>query len=387
MIGKVKLLILSCIVFLTGCTGIKNIQDLTYIVAIGMDYDEEEKEYVVYLQGLNFANVAKQEGAKSVEPIPIFIATARGETLNMAVSKLYGKSEPPLYFGHVNTLLLTNRLIQSKSNEILEEVGRNRSLRPTMKIFTTEEKIEDVFNVPALFNYPAIYTVLFKAKIGQMAQDELKAINMMNFLRDYHEPMGTAKIPSVKIDEGSWKADQTYPVLYLNGFSAFQHQEYKREIPLEHAVIINWLTEKGISIDQRVEKEGELVAAVKLGEPKMKIKYDETAKRPKFSIELSVSADLLEKLQEDLTLDSLNKQIEEDLKTKVESIYYEGVDNKLDILNVGGKWYRKHPKEFQKLKENRNFYLNQESLTEVKVKVQILHFNSYKFKRSLDGEL
>lgn len=385
--GKVKLLILCCVLFLTGCSGIKNIQDLTYIVAIGMDFDEAEEEYVVYLQGLNFANVAKQEGAKSVEPIPIYIATARGETLNMAVSKLYGKSEPPLYFGHVNTLLVTNRLIQSKAGEILEEVGRNRSLRPTMKVFTTEEKIEDVFNMPALFNYPAIYTVLFKAKINQLAQNELKAITMMNFLRDYYEPMGTAKIPTVKIDESSWKANQDYPVLYLNGFSVFQHQEYKKDIPLEHAVFINWLTEKGISVDQRVEKAGKLAAAVRLGEPKMKIKYDETAEKPKFSIEISVSADLLEKVQRDLTYESLKKQIEEDIKAKVESIYNEGVENKLDILNAGEQWYRKHPKQFQKLKESRAFYLHQESLTEVKVNVKILHFNSYKFKRSVDGEL
>ncbi|MGX1191578.1 Ger(x)C family spore germination protein [Metabacillus sp. SLBN-84] len=385
--GKAALFILSCILFLTGCSGVKNIQDLTYIVAIGMDYDEAEEEYVVYLQGLNFANVAKQEGAKSVDPVPIFIATGRGETLNMAVSKLYGKSEPPLYFGHVSTLVLTNRLIQSKAGEVLEEIGRNRSLRPTMRVFTTEEKIEDVFNLPALFNYPAVYTVLFKAKINQLAQNELKAITMMNFLRDYYEPMGTAKIPSVKIDEGSWKANQEYPVLYLNGFSAFQHQEYKKDIPLEHAVIINWLTEKGISIDQRVEEAGKLAAAVRLGEPKMKIKYDETAEKPAFSIEVSVSADLLEKIQKDLTLNSLKKQIEEDIKAKIESIYDEGVENKLDILNAGEKWYRKHPKQYQKLKENRTFYLDQESLTEVKVNVQILHFNSYKFKRSIDGEL
>ncbi|WP_051827351.1 Ger(x)C family spore germination protein [Metabacillus indicus] len=385
--GKVKAVILCCVLFLTGCSGVKNIQDLTYIVAIGMDFDETEEEYIVSLQGLNFANVAKQEGAKSVDPVPIFIATARGETLNMAVSKLYGKSEPPLYFGHVNTLLVTNRLIQSKASEVLEEIGRNRSLRPTMKVFTTEEKIEDVFNTPALFNYPAIYTVLFKAKISQLAQNELKAITMMDFLRDYYEPMGTAKIPSVKIDESSWKANQDYPILYLNGFSTFQHQEYKTDIPLDHAVIINWLTEKGISVDRRVEKAGKLAAAVRLGEPKMEIMYDETADKPKFSIEISVSADLLEKIQKDLTMNGLKKQIEEDIKAKVESIYNEGVENKLDILDAGEKWYRKHPKQFQQLKKNRTFYLDQESLTEMKVNVEILHFNSYKFKRSIDGEL
>ncbi|WP_404458519.1 hypothetical protein [Sutcliffiella horikoshii] len=72
--------ILLCIFLLTGCGGIKNIQDLTYIVAIGMDYDEVEEEYIVYLQGLNFANVAKQEGGKPVEKIPSFVGTARGKT-------------------------------------------------------------------------------------------------------------------------------------------------------------------------------------------------------------------------------------------------------------------------------------------------------------------
>ena len=92
--------ITGCLMF-TGCSGLKNIQDLTYIVAIGLDYDEEKQEYTAYLQGLNFANVAKQEGAKPIEPIPIFIASASGETLNLAVSKLYKKSEPPVFFGHV----------------------------------------------------------------------------------------------------------------------------------------------------------------------------------------------------------------------------------------------------------------------------------------------
>ncbi|MGD6834265.1 Ger(x)C family spore germination protein [Sutcliffiella halmapala] len=386
MIGKERCLILICLVLLTGCSGVKNIQDLSYIVAVGMDYDEEKEEYAVYLQGLNFANVAKQEGGKPVEPVPIFIATATGETLNLAVSELYRKSEPPLYFGHVRTLVLTSRLIQRKSEEVLEEVGRNRSFRPTLRIFTTEDDIQDVLNVPALFNYPAIYTVLFKEKMGLEAQDELRSTSMMFFLRDYYEPMGAAIIPSVKIDQGSWKADKDYSILFLNGYSAFQHQEYKKEIPLENAIFINWLLEKKVSLDQRVEKEGDLIAAVKLGEPKMKIKYEKTANKPKFSIEISVSGDLLEKLQEDLTLDTLKKQIEEDIKAKVESIYYDGVENKLDILNVGEKWYRKHPKEYQKLKESPNFYLNEESLTEVKVKAQILHFNSYKFNRSIDGE-
>ena len=121
---KVKFFIaalVSCL-FMTGCTNMKNIQDLTYIVAIGMDYNQETKQYTAYIQGLNFANVAKQEGSRPVEPIPIFIASATGETLNLAVSKLYSKSEPPLFFGHVTTLVLSKNIVTHQFNEVIKEV-------------------------------------------------------------------------------------------------------------------------------------------------------------------------------------------------------------------------------------------------------------------------
>jgi Ger(x)C family germination protein len=370
----------ACGIMLTGCAGIKNIQDLTYIVAIGMDYDEEKEEYVVYLQGLNFANVAKQEGGKPAESIPIFVAAASGETLNLAVSKLYRKSEPPLFFGHVKTLVLSQHLLKNKSKEVLEEIGRNRSFRPTLRVVTTEEAIQEVFNVNALFNYPAIYTVLYIEKTKHLAQDEIKPSTLMDFLREYHEPMGTAKLPSVKIDKDSWVADQNYPVLFFNGYSVFEKQEYVREIPFDDAVYINWLLEKNISLDQRVEVDGELVAAVKLANPKMKIKYNKSASAPAFSIEISTSADLLEKLK-DLPLDKFKKLMEEDIKAKVENIYQAGVENKLDLLNVGEKWFRQHPKKYHELNNSKQFYLQKNSLTDVKVDVEVLHFNSYKYEK------
>jgi spore germination protein KC len=367
------------LLLLTGCSGIKNIQDLTYIVGIGMDYDEEKKEFTSYLQGLNFANVAKQEGSKPIEPIPIFIASATGETLNLAVSKLYSKSEPSLFFGHVETIVLSQSIVKHKFKEVMKEIGRNRSLRHTMRVVTTEEKIEDIFNIRALFNYPAVYTVIYKTGQNELFENELKPISLMMFLREYYEPMGTAKIPSVKIDQDSWTEDKKFPVLYFDGFNIFQHQEYMNKLRFKDSVFINWLLEKSVSLDHRVEEEGKLVAAVKLATPKMKVKYEKGTKLPKVSLEISAKADLLEKIDEDLPLKTLKKIIEDDLKKRVLNIYKDGVDKKSDILNIGEKWYRKHPKEYHDLKNSNSFYLTEDSLKNVKVSVEIFHFNSYKY--------
>ncbi|WP_226647596.1 Ger(x)C family spore germination C-terminal domain-containing protein [Mesobacillus subterraneus] len=370
-------LIVGCLM-LSGCSNVKNIQDLTYIVAIGMDYDPEKEEYTAYLQGLNFANVAKQEGSRPTEPIPIFIASAKGETLNLAVSKLYNRTEPPLFFGHVITLLLSQSIVTHRFSEVIEEVGRNRSLRPTLRVMCTDESIQEVFNIKALFNYPAIYTVLYKKGDTDLYQDELKPTTIMDFLREYNEPMGTAKLPSVKIDQESWSANKNYPVLYVDGLEIFQQQQYTNFLPFDEAILIDWLLEKKVSLTQRAEEGGQLAAVVKLATPKMKIKYGKDPDAPRFLLEVTAQADLLEKVR-DIPLEKLKKVIEDDLKKRLIAVYSNGVKNKADLLNVGEKWYRTSPKEYEKLKRTKAFYLEEDSLKDVKVDVQILHFNSYKY--------
>ncbi|WP_282139841.1 Ger(x)C family spore germination protein [Cytobacillus oceanisediminis] len=374
------ILISVCCLMLSGCSGIKNIQDLTYIVSIGMDYDEEKGEFTVYLQGLNFLNVAKQEGGKSADPVPIFVASAKGETLNLAVRKLYKVSEPPLYFGHVKTLVITNRIVQHKFQEVVEEIGKNRSIRPTLHVVTTDEEIEEVLNTNALFNYPAVYTVLFKKDAYEVAQNEIRPLALMNFLREYYEPMNAAKLPSVKIDKTSWKADKDYPVLYFDGYSVFQNRKYIKELAFEDSLFLNWLMEKYIAVDERVDVEGKLAAAVKLESPKLKIKYEESSSSPKFSIDLSIRADLLEKVQ-DISMNRLTSLVEEEIKAKLRTLYLDGVENKIDYLHAGEKWFRMHPEKFAELQKTGRFYLEEDSLTDIKVKVQIFNFNSYKYNQ------
>jgi spore germination protein KC len=197
--------------------------------------------------------------------------------------------------------------------------------------------------------------------------------------------MGVAKLPSVKIDHDSWKADKNYPVLFFDGYAIFQKQKFMKNLSMNDAVYINWLLEKRVSLDQRVEEDDELVAAIKLSSPKMKIKYEEGKTTPKFSIEIFAQADLLEKIK-DIPIKNLIKLIEEDIKMKVLRIYNEGVEKNTDVLNVGEKYYREHPQQYQKLMRTSNFYLDKDSLKNVKVDVQIFHFNSYKYEEKSFGE-
>ncbi|MGG4169942.1 Ger(x)C family spore germination protein [Rossellomorea vietnamensis] len=376
----IKLMILVSILALTGCTGSKNIQDLTYIVAIGLDYDETKDEYTAYIQGLNFANVAKQEGSRSTDPIPTFVGSAKGKTLNMAVSNLYKVSRPPLFFGHTKTLVLSRNLLKYKFREVLQDVGRNRSLRPSLELFVTDTDIEEIFSTKGLFDYPPVYTVLLTEEKSEGIQNDIDSTSLMHFLREYYEPMGTAMIPNIKIDHHSWYADQEVASLYLDAYSVFQDETLKGEISATDSMTVDWLQNKRNTLDYALEEGGEILSTFKLSAGKPKMKYEEDgANFPKFSLEVNVEAELLEKIK-DIPFEELHAKLQHSLEEKVKKVYQNGIEKNMDLFDVGERWYRFHPVKYHELEKSEDrFYLSDSSLKQVKVKVEIKHFNAYRY--------
>ncbi|MBR8645621.1 hypothetical protein KEH51_21175 [[Brevibacterium] frigoritolerans] len=78
-------MVIGCQLLLTtGCWGMKEIQAQTYGSALGIDY--KEGEFILYFQALNFADIAKQEGA-----------TALQEKLVLSLGKVKGKYRRSIY--------------------------------------------------------------------------------------------------------------------------------------------------------------------------------------------------------------------------------------------------------------------------------------------------
>lgn len=91
-----------------------------------------------------------------------------------------------------------------------------------------------------------------------------------------------------------------------------------------------------------------------------------------------MEAELIEKLQE-APYKEVKSTLEKSLENEIEKVYNIGLDKQVDLLNVGEKWYRYHPLKFRKLEEQPSFYLTGNSLDKVKVKVDITHFNAYRY--------
>ncbi|XXM71809.1 Ger(x)C family spore germination protein [Lysinibacillus sphaericus] len=379
VLRKFSICILASFFLLSGCSGIKNIQDLTYVVTIGLDYDPEHEEYIVYLQGLNFLNVAKQE-TRPIEPIPTLVGSARGKTLNLAVSKLYKLSRPPLFFGHLKALVLSDKVIENKFKEVLEDIGRNRSLRPNLLVFTTDQNIEEILHTKGLFSYPPVYTVLLTEENIEANLNDIGPISLMSFLRMYYEPVGSAFIPRLSVNQNAWETDAPNPVLLLDGYSLFQHSDYKGILPSKESIIVDWLLNKRNQIDYGVHIDDDLAATFKLTSQKMKVKLKKDVSQPEFILDVKVEAELLEKVKE-VPYEKVKASLQKAIMKEVQSVYDIGIEKKVDLLNVGEEYYRFNGDEYRKLINSDRFYLTGHSLKKINVSVNISHYNAYRFNK------
>lgn len=117
---RVFLLISPFTLFLlTGCWDITEPQKMYYVYGVGVDYIDNQ--YVIYLQFINFSNVAKSEKT-SPDATPSEIAHANGKTIEEAIYKLYLSADQEIYWGHMTYLLLSEDALKS---ELANSVSRH----------------------------------------------------------------------------------------------------------------------------------------------------------------------------------------------------------------------------------------------------------------------
>lgn len=367
---------------LTGCVNLKNIQELTYVLCIGVDYDEETDEYIVYLQAVNFLNVAKQEGGREPKEVPPWIAVERGQTINLAIEKLYQVSQPALFFGHQRTFLFSDTVIKKKMNEVMRDLGRNKSVRHTVYLYGTDQPIKDILNVQALFFYPPIYNILLYPV--EVAGDTplIKPIRLREFTSRYFEPVGGIGIPALTIDKKSWETgDKKYDTLKIKGGYFFRSKEFRGYLSRKDVTGLKWTNPSPNYNTMSIKEDGQAVITFRINAPSIKVKLNKKEGKPTFTLKGKADVEIMEKVK-DLPYKKMKQMLDKELRNDIERTFEKGMEKKIDIYELGEKWFRYHLNDYQQYKKEygNEFYLDRESITDIKMDVRIIHTNSYKYK-------
>lgn len=106
------LIICFILLFQTGCWDEKEIGEVDYITTLGIDYKDEN--YIIYVQMLDFSNVAKQEVSKVSQPAPLYIGKSSGKNINDAVYNLYLTTQQQVNWSHVGAIIYSESVLKKE---------------------------------------------------------------------------------------------------------------------------------------------------------------------------------------------------------------------------------------------------------------------------------
>ncbi len=363
-------MISSQIFFLTGCWGAKEIQSQTYISALGLDY--AEGEFIAYIQALNFANIAKQEGASSLQQASsILIGEAKGKTIQAALSKLEQKASLPHYYGHVESILLSENLIKEQMKSVIDFIGQNSLLRYNIWLFGTEQDIKEILTSESFFNFSSLYTIIHNPKALTENNFFIPIEKYNKFISTYYQPVGTQIIPSLEINKTHYSEDEEKKnIAVVTGGFVISQKQYKGWVNKKDLVGLKWFSKKATNIPLSLFEEK---VSVIIQKPKKTIEVVNGYK-PSYHLIVKANAVLIQN-EEDISIDKIKKVLEKKIKREILKTMEKSEEINADLLNISEKTYRYHLKKWDVSAINS---IDKESIEHIEVKIHIEQNINYK---------
>lgn len=326
------IIVTSLMFLLTGCFGEEEIEGEAYVTTLGLDY--EKGKFKVYIQGLNFGNIAKQEGA-AVEQKPNLIGEAKGESFSEAVGILEQMTHMPLNYGHIHTIILGKSVMEEKMADVMDLISHSPLLRYNFYLFGTEEDLKSLMQTQSFFGFSPLYSIIHRPEKIIQYNYVLPIMRYNRFTSRYFRPIGTIFIPSLTIEKNrfSEKKEQSIPV--INGEYVFSQQQFKGWLSKKDLSGLRWF-KKGIQgTTLRIGTEN---VSVRVSNPKTKIVVLK-GKNPSYKIVVKGDAILIQnrKNQNSKEVENeLNKKIKKDIVHTIKK----GQLLETDVLNISEKSYK-----------------------------------------------
>ncbi|WP_078392026.1 Ger(x)C family spore germination protein [Shouchella patagoniensis] len=377
--------ILLSFFMLTGCWDMLDTQDIQYITAIGIDY--EDGEYIVYVQSLNFGHLSVIDTSNSSNENPgAWVGKAKGETILLALDNLYPKTNQEVHWGHVNAIVYSENVLDfAPLIEINEALYRYQQIRVTPWVFATNDNISDILLVTNMFG-DSVHTELFDPDSIFKERSYIEPIALNQLMRDYPEFGRSVKLPNIDLVQNEWHSSngKTNNALNLNGayiLKGGKKPVYYNENELSG---LRWLKSKTSETPLLIKENGKKIALLNIIRPEAHIASEVDGTQVYYDVKIKGTAALQDfppshELGASKKINELTQLLGEEMEEQIRATYLLGLKSDKDVYDLENIFYRQHVKAYKSLPSP--FQLNETSLRSIKVDIQIGHTGEYEFYR------
>lgn len=376
---KLAFLLLLILSTATGCWGNREVQNVNYPSAIGVDY--EGGNYTVYVQLLDFSSVAKLEGQQKQQEAPVWVGKGVGPTFTDAANYLYETSQQRVTWGHVEAIVFSERILeQNKYNEVLELINRYREIRYLIWAFSTKEPIYEVFRITPFFRLSPEASILHNPEEVYRQRSMIRPVRLYQFIMSIKEKVNPAYLPCLTIDQERWEeSNKKHPLLKYDGMHIFQYKKFVGHMNLTDLKGLPWMREDTVRMPLSVRQNDHLVAILITEKPHVHIRHAIQDGKVYFDVTVSMKAGINEQHMK-ITEKELSKLAGEEVEEEIRYTYKKAYERGVDIYNLAEELYRSKPAAFHRLADENQFVLNENSLRNVRVKVHLTSTGRYKFE-------
>lgn len=220
---KIKIVILiNLILLLTGCTAYTELNDLSIVSTIGIDYKDNKYQLIVNVID---GKLDDQEIEKS-----IITFKSKKTTLEEAFNDIYLKSSKKLYLSHLDLLIITETAVDQKFSSIIQNFLENNEYRNN-------------FNVVLLSDFA----------LSEFMNKNIQAEDINNLIITNQKETGFSVVKDFEmivkellIDKNSYLPTISYPdeELTLDGFTLIKNYNIYKQLTLEESILLNMLQNK-----------------------------------------------------------------------------------------------------------------------------------------------
>ncbi|MEF7495635.1 MULTISPECIES: Ger(x)C family spore germination protein [Lysinibacillus] len=372
------------LLLLTGCWDITEPQKMYYVNGVGVDYIDNQ--YVIYLQFINFSNVAKSEKT-SPDATPSEIGHAKGKTIEEAIYKLYRSVDQEIFWGHMTYLLLSEDALKSElANSVLDTFTRFRETRYQIYVHCTSDSIEEILLVTPILNKPLVNSKLSTPLNTNTLEAFTKPVNLRKLMIGLNEPSHEVALSLVSINK-NWVSEKENPSTEtaINGVCVISKDGFKGAITNNLVGGNRWMTgHKNLgNITFNIGDNESNYITVDIEKLNLEVLPIVKGNQVTFEIDIDFEA-ILNGFKGNLNVNELEKGIAKKVKEEIKTTYEEGLNLDVDIYRLSEYLYRDNVKMWKKMEKNGKIPLTKDSISKITINVNKILSGRKVFQDSVD---
>lgn len=373
------LLVMSCLLILSGCWNSRELDDLGIAVAIGIDKNDDDL-YQISVQVINPSEIATD--APTTRP-PVSTYTTTGETLFEAFRMLAKKSPRKIYFSQLRLAVFGNKIAEEGIMPVLDffyrdhefrtsfyaMVAKNASAESMLSIITPYEKIPANKVMSSLEttekNWAATKGVSIDKLISAIkSKGESPVLSGIVLIGE--EGIGT-NISNVENVDAPTKLEIDYLGIFKNDkLIGWLTEEESRGLNfvtgnVNSTIITIPCDDEKLSVEI-LRSQASMKSKIKGGKPVVTIDIETEGNVGEVECKIDLS--------KPESLDKLNKKVDQAIKEMIEASIKRAKESGSDIFGFGNVVHRDNPKYFKKAEKDWDSQFK-ELEVEIKVKTKL----------------